>query len=701
MKLRQSGTLSPEQIEKTVADAERFAEQAGLNHSSRLRIRLLLEELLLLYRDAVGAAASFTLDLEAKRGDLRMTAEVEGPALDAVKEATPVLSRTLRDYYEPPVWVYENGRNRVTVTVPVYSTLSKNIRLSWKYMAGQRGMFILAVASQLVSVGLNVAVPLLTAQVIVALEASVFHRILLIAAALLAVRALTNFALFIANRSYNKVYNKTLSNLEEDLVDGALRITNNCMDEKGTGLFIQRLTADTSTLATGFNTLADMLSQMFNYVGILAAIAVTNVPVFLVVLVLLSVQSLLELKRTRELKKDDRIYRDSNERFTGFVSEMVKGARDVKLLNCEDRFREELARRINDANDKRMFMQDRSWKYKMTRWELGEVGFFAYILLLGVMVAGGAMDPVIAIVLFTYYNQMGSSVTLLVGQFMDFVTGFNLSAERVYALLYSPEFPKEHFGGVRLDRIKGEIRFKNVSFAYKNPDPKTPPQYVLRHMDLLIPADSTTALVGRSGAGKTTIFNLICKLYNVSSGSVTLDGVDIRELDRQTLRSGIAVVSQNPYIFHLSVRDNLRIVKPEMTEEEMRTVCSLACIDEDFSQMPEGYDTVIGEGGANLSGGQRQRLAIARCLLREFRVLLLDEATSALDNVTQAKIQEALRNVRRDHTVVMIAHRLSTILDADKIIYLEDGKILDEGSHSQLMQRCAPYRQLYEVENRG
>ena len=701
MKMDRNGTICPEQIEETVSAAEAFAAQAGLNRNSRLRLRLLVEELLLFYRDVSDEKAAFFLKVKPTRGDLRVVLEADGPARDPIKEATPLLHRILQSYYEAPAWSYENGRNRVTMAVPIYNTTAKNIRLSWKYMAGQRGTFILAVSSQFVSVGLNVLAPLLTARVIVDLEASVFSKLLITATALLSVRALTDFVLFVANRSYNRVYNKTLSNLEEDLVDGALRITNDCIDEKGTGLFIQRLTADTTALATGFNTLADLVAQMFNYVGILAAILFTNVHVFLVVLALLTVQSLLELKRSKQLKKDDRVYRESNERFTGFVGEMVKGSKDVKLLNCEDRFREELTERINDANDKRMFMQGRSWKYRLTRMELGEVGYFVYILLLGLMIARGSMAPVTAIVLFTYYSQLGAPAALLAGQFLEFITNFNLSAERVFALLSSPEFPKERFGSTHLERVKGEIRFQNVSFAYKNPDPKSPPRDVLRNMDLLIPAGMTTALVGRSGAGKTTIFNLICKLYNVSSGSVTLDGVDIRELDRETLRSNIAVVSQNPYIFHLSVRDNLRIVKPYLTNEEMYTVCRMACIHEDICRMPDGYDTIIGEGGTNLSGGQRQRLAIARSLLREFRILLLDEATSALDNITQARIQETLRNVRRDHTVIMIAHRLSTIIDADKIIYLENGRIMDEGRHSALMQRCASYRELYEVESSG
>ena len=692
------GTFCPEHIETGLSAVDTIAGKTGLDKKLRIKLRLLVEELLLIYRDKFGDDSEFSLSMYEKRGNLFIIINAAGEEFDPMEDPSPILLRILQDSFEQPLWSYSKGRNSVKLIVPVYNTLLKNISLSWKYMQGQRRTFILAVVSQLVSVGLKIAAPILSAQLIVNLETGIFNKILLIAAALLAVLGVTDLALFAANRSYNIVYNKTLTNLENDLVDGVLRITNGCIDEKGTGLFIQRMTVDTTSLATGFNTLADLFSQMFNYIGILAAILFVSPPVFIVVLILLCIQSYLELKRARQMKIDDRAYRDANEQFTGFVSEMIKGSRDVKLLNSESRFRDELSERINNANDKRMYMQDRAWKYRLTRLELGEFGYFFYIVLLALMIAQNKMEPVTAIVLFTYYTQLGSPAVLLLGQLMEFIKNFNLSSERVYALLRNTEFPKEQFGSRHLDKVAGEIRFDKVSFSYKSSNPLFAPRQILKRMDLTIPAGSTTALVGMSGSGKTTVLNLISMLYKATSGIIYLDGVNIRELDQDTIRSNIAVVSQNPYIFNLSIRDNLRIVKPDLTDEEMRVICKKACIDEDIMQMAEGYDTVIGEGGTNLSGGQRQRLAIARSLLRDFRILLLDEATSALDNVTQSRIKEALRNIGKDHTVIMVAHRLSTIIDAGKIVYMEDGKVLDEGTHNELMERCESYKELYKHE---
>ena len=257
-------TLSTPQIESSVSEAEQFVLKAGIRKDSSLKFKLSLEEILLIYRDCFGQETPFSLKFKKKGGDVCVLLTVKAEKYDPLSNASEILERTLRNFDGAPVWSWVNGENHLEYRLPLYNTLAKNIQMSWKYMRGQRKTFVLAVVSQLISVGLNVAAPVLSAQVIVNLETGVFQQILLIALALLAVRAVNSVLMFISNRSYNIVYNKTLSNLEKDLVHGALQITNYCIDEKGTGLFIQRLTSDTSALATGFNTLADLISQICN-----------------------------------------------------------------------------------------------------------------------------------------------------------------------------------------------------------------------------------------------------------------------------------------------------------------------------------------------------------------------------------------------------------------------------------------------------
>ena len=191
---------------------------------------------------------------------------------------------------------------------------------------------------------------------------------------------------------------------------------------------------------------------------------------------------------------------------------------------------------------------------------------------------------------------------------------------------------------------------------------------------------------------------MLCKLYDIDSGKILIDGKNIEDLDEESIRNNITIISQNPYIFNISIRDNLRLVKRNLTNKEMIHACKLACLDEFIESLPNKYDTIVGEGGVTLSGGQRQRLAIARAFVQNTKIILFDEATSALDNETQGLIQAAINNMKDKYTILIIAHRLSTIINADRIMLIEDGKVTAEGSHKELMKKSKIYKQLYELE---
>lgn len=311
------------------------------------------------------------------------------------------------------------------------------------------------------------------------------------------------------------------------------------------------------------------------------------------------------------------------------------------------------------------------------------------LIVKGVITSGNFTSFVAALLmLYTPVKSMGNN-------YVDIKKAF-LAIDRIFEIFALNSSVTDPADAKELAEVKKEIRFENVSFSYK------PGVEVLHNVNLTVPVGSTVALVGNSGGGKSTVVSLLPRFYDVTKGAITVDGVNIKDFSLRSLRDKIAVVFQDNFLFSGTIRDNILIGRPDSTEEELRAAVKNAHLDEFVASLKDGLDTVLGERGLTLSGGQRQRVAIARAFMKQAPIVVLDEATSALDNKSEAVVQKALDNLMRNKTVFVIAHRLSTIVNADKIVVLNQGSVVETGTHEELLTvPNGAYASLYNAQFKG
>jgi ATP-binding cassette subfamily B protein len=269
------------------------------------------------------------------------------------------------------------------------------------------------------------------------------------------------------------------------------------------------------------------------------------------------------------------------------------------------------------------------------------------------------------------------------------------SAQRVFEIIDAKPDVTEPDDPVILDRIRGDIELKDVKFEY---DPATP---VLKGLNLSVKAGEMLGIVGKTGAGKSTMANLIARLYDVTEGAITIDGINVRQLSLTQLRQSIGIVSQDIYLFIGTIADNIRYARPNATMEEVIRAAKAASAHDFIMNLPDAYETRVGAGGQDLSGGEKQRLSIARTILQDPDILILDEATAAMDTETEANIQKALFELQKGRTTIAIAHRLSTLRDADSLAVISDGRVVESGTHRELMLRKGEYYKLYKIQLEG
>ncbi len=542
-----------------------------------------------------------------------------------------------------------------------------------------------------------------------------------IAAALMVAVAFTEAGLSLAERWWSsRIGEGLIFDLRVALFDHVQRMPIAFFTRTQTGALISRMNNDVigaQRAVTG--TLGSVVSNLVVLVTTLTAMFILQWQLTLLSLVLLPL-FLLPAKRVgRRLQSMTREQMDLNSSMNTTMTERfnVSGALLVKLFGRHDQESGDFSKRAGRVRDIGVLTAVYSRTFFIALGLVGAVGTALVYWLGGQLVISEAITIGTLVALGTYVAQIYTPLTSLTNARVDLMTAF-VSFDRVFEVLDSPHQVTDRPGAVDLVEPHGAIELHDVWFRYPAAADVSiaslevngadvgalsteASQAVLKGVSATIPAGSLTALVGPSGAGKTTLSSLIPRLYDVTDGAVSVDGHDVRDLTQTSLREAIGVVSQDPHLFHDTVGDNLLYARPGATQDEVEAACRRAQIHDVIAGLPDGYDTVVGERGYRLSGGEKQRLAIARMLLKDPAIVILDEATSHLDSENESLVQDALEEALADRTSIVIAHRLSTIRAADQILVIDDGRVVERGTHDELEAAGGLYADLYRTLVRG
>ena len=488
---------------------------------------------------------------------------------------------------------------------------------------------------------------------------------------------------------YVRINARVVHKLTDKLVRAVSNTKMSKLDSIKIGGITERLGMDIYTISNSYLQIIDMIFDIITNIAFLAYIAYLNIYMFLILLAYVIVLYFICSYKARIWIKGRKQVKALKDKARSSYIEQITGVRDVKVLNIKNSITD-----YSNSLDKNTIATDIKFSDKrnlIRRLQMFVTTLFSVLFIaLGIVFVEKEWLLLTGfLIIYSYYGRVESLVQY-VSSLKEHLADGEISATRVFDII--DNYEKEEYGTEELENFSGLVELKDVEFSYETETT------VLDKVNMVFEPSKVTAIVGKSGSGKSTILSLLAKLYDNSGGEILFDSKNIKSLTENAIRSNIGVVSQAPYIFNTTIRQNLLFVKPEASEKELIEVLKQAQIYDDIKKLPNKLDSEIGENGVKLSGGQKQRLAIARLLLKDSKVIVFDEATSALDNENQNKIVAVLDSLRENRTIIIVAHRLSTIVGADKIYVIEDGKNIADGTHKELMKKCESYKELYELE---
>jgi ABC-type multidrug transport system fused ATPase/permease subunit len=554
---------------------------------------------------------------------------------------------------------------------------------------------IIVIVSMFATTGLNMLVPRIIKEVIDGIgqaegfDGNVTKLLVLGGVGTIIITAIRGLFHYLETTQSGKVGQGCVFRLRNDLYGHMQTLAFSFYDQSQTGQLMSRVTADVEALRRflGRN-LINLATNIFTLVAICVVVLIMNWKLALLSLGTVPFMSVVAFKYGTIVRPAHRKVREQVAYMNNVLLENLSGIRVVKAFASEELEKEKFRGTSRGFMAKHIkLVRLRSFYGPLMNVIVG-MGMVGILWYGGGLVVSGSLTMG-ELVSFQAYLVMLLQPIRNLGNMINNVQEAIASGSRIFEIMDTQSDITDKPGAVVLGRAYGHVRFEKVCFEYGRGEP------VLKNIDLDVPAGMTVALMGSAGSGKSTVVNLIPRFYDVTSGAIIIDGHDVKDVTLESLRSNISMVSQDPFLFSMSIRDNIAYGKKDATEEEIINAAKAAQIHDFIMELPDKYDTLIGERGIGLSGGQKQRVAIARALLVDPAILILDDSTSAVDTHTEYLIQQALAYVFKDRTSFVIAHRLSTVKLADVIVVLEYGEIVQQGTHEDLVEVEGPYREIY------
>lgn len=501
----------------------------------------------------------------------------------------------------------------------------------------------------------------------------------------------SGFILTKANATLQKVESKLTRKLGYFTYKKALDMPAYAYEQTSSGEIINRITNDADTLSFAFGQLLRMVSSLVGSIILIFYIFINSWIIGLEILFFIVILFLLIKKYNPILKDIHKQRKKGQDKFTSLTTESVRGVREIKTLGVKNSLLDDMKVIIKDIFKKSTDEIDIRRRFNLLT-RLIKVSLEVGTFILCVILLYYGKITLTFFIAMTYYVYRYMWLIENINEISQTYQKVIVSIGRVNEILENKLCEDEKYGTKTIKKSKGVIEFKDVVFNYPNED------IILNNFNIKLEPNKKIAVVGQSGQGKSTLFNLLTRVFDPKEGEIYLDQVKLMDLTEESLRKEISIIRQEPFIFNRSIKENFLLINDKLSLKQIRKYAKLAYLDDYIMSLPNKYDTILGEGGVNLSGGQKQRLSIARTLAKESKVILFDEATSALDNNSQEYIKKAIDNLVKNHTVVIVAHRLSTIIDADVIYVIDKGKIAASGTHNELLKTSKIYQKLYTTE---